>query len=49
VSVASHKVLNQLLDFYEIQLGDHAIEGDLSAITFNPVASTIKNCGCSDF
>jgi hypothetical protein len=33
--------LNQLVDFYEIQKEDHAIEGVIDAIIFNPVASTI--------
>jgi hypothetical protein len=29
------------VDFHEIQQGGHATEGDLDAIIFNPVASTI--------
>jgi hypothetical protein len=33
--------LNQLVDFNEIQYGGHAIEGDLDAVFFNPVPSTI--------
>jgi hypothetical protein len=33
--------LNQFVDFYEIQYGDHAIEDDLEAVLFNPVSSTI--------
>jgi hypothetical protein len=33
--------LNQFVDFYEIQWGGHAIEGDLDAVLFNPVLSTI--------
>jgi hypothetical protein len=33
--------LNQLVDFYEIQYGGHAIEGDLDAVLFNAVPSTI--------
>jgi hypothetical protein len=33
--------LNQVVDLYEIQLGGHAIEGDLDAVLFNPVPSTI--------
>jgi hypothetical protein len=33
--------LNQLVDFYEIQYGGHAIEGDLVAVLFNSVPSTI--------
>jgi hypothetical protein len=32
--------LNQL-DLYDIQWGDHAIEGGLKAILSNPIASTI--------
>jgi hypothetical protein len=30
-----------LLDFHEIQKGGHAIEGDVDAMTFNIIASTI--------
>jgi hypothetical protein len=30
-----------LVDFYEIQLGGHAIEDDLEAVLFNPVPSII--------
>jgi hypothetical protein len=33
--------LKQLVDFYEIQYGDHAIEANLEAVLFNPVPSTI--------
>jgi hypothetical protein len=33
--------LNQLIDFYEIQYGGHAIEGDLDAVLYNPLISTI--------
>jgi hypothetical protein len=33
--------LNQLVDFYEIQYGGHAIEDDLGAIIFNHAASAI--------
>jgi hypothetical protein len=33
--------LNQLVDFYEIKQEGHAIEGDLDAVRFNPVPSTI--------
>jgi hypothetical protein len=36
-----HQPLNQLVDFYEIQEGGHAIEGDLDVIIFNPITSTI--------
>jgi hypothetical protein len=35
--------LNQLVDFYEIQYAGHAIEGNLEAVHFNPVSSTIPN------
>jgi hypothetical protein len=34
--------LNQLVDFYEIQQGGHAIEGDLDAVLFNPIPSSIQ-------
>jgi hypothetical protein len=34
--------LNKSVDCHEIQHRDHAIEGDLNAIFFNPVASTIS-------
>jgi hypothetical protein len=30
-----------LVDFYEIQWGGHAIEGDIDAVLFNPVLSAI--------
>jgi hypothetical protein len=33
--------LNQLVDFHEIQQGDHSIEGNRYAAIFNPIASTI--------
>jgi hypothetical protein len=33
--------LNQLVDFYEIQQGGHAIEGNLETVLYNPVSSTI--------
>jgi hypothetical protein len=36
--------LNQLVDFYDIQYGSHAIEGDLNAVLFNPIPSTIPKC-----
>jgi hypothetical protein len=36
-----YQLSNQLVDFYEIQRGSHAIEGDPDAIIFNRVASTI--------
>jgi hypothetical protein len=29
------------VDFYEIQQGGHAIEDDLEAVHFNPVAGTV--------
>jgi hypothetical protein len=35
--------LNQLVDFYKIHKEVHAIEGDLDAVLFNPVPSTIPN------
>jgi hypothetical protein len=34
-------ILNQLVDFCEIQYGGHATEDDLGAVLFNPVPSTI--------
>jgi hypothetical protein len=37
----SYQLLNQLVDFYEIQYGEIAIEGDLDAIVFNTVAAII--------
>jgi hypothetical protein len=37
----SHQLLNQLVGFYEIQKGGHAIEGDLDAIIFNAVAAAV--------
>jgi hypothetical protein len=36
-----HQLLNQLAHFHEMRYGGHATEGDLDAILFNPVASTI--------
>jgi hypothetical protein len=33
--------MNHMVDFYEIQYGGHAIEGDLEAIIFNAVAATV--------
>jgi hypothetical protein len=30
-----HQLLKDLVDFYEIQYGDHATEGDLDAVIFN--------------
>jgi hypothetical protein len=36
-----HQLLKQLVDLYKIELGDHAIEGDLDAIISNVVAATI--------
>jgi hypothetical protein len=35
------QLLNQLVDFYEIQLGGHAIEGDFDAVLTNLVPSSI--------
>jgi hypothetical protein len=38
----NHKqILNQLVDFYEIRHGGHAVEGDIDAVLLNPVTSTI--------
>jgi hypothetical protein len=37
-----YEVLNQLVDLYEIEQGYHAIEGNLDAIIFNPLATTIQ-------
>jgi hypothetical protein len=42
VYVPTYEVLNQLVDLYEIEQGYHAIEGNLDAIIFNPVATTIQ-------
>jgi hypothetical protein len=36
-----YELLNQLVDFYEIQWRGHIIQGDLNVIVCNPVASTI--------
>jgi hypothetical protein len=36
-----YKLLNQLIGFYEIQQGGHAIESDLDTILFNLISSTI--------
>jgi hypothetical protein len=44
----SPKLFNQLGYMYEILLGGHAIEDDLDAVIFNPVAS-IKIFGRSNF
>jgi hypothetical protein len=41
LSVSSLITLNQLVHFYEIQYGGHAINGNLDAVRFNPVPSTI--------
>jgi hypothetical protein len=41
VRLSSYKLLNHLVEFYEIQLGGHDTEGDINAIIFNPVASTV--------
>jgi hypothetical protein len=35
------QLLHQFVDFYEIQYGGYATEGDLNAIMFNAVAATI--------
>jgi hypothetical protein len=38
LSVRSPQLLyNQLIDFYEIQQGDHTIESVLDSILFNPI------------
>jgi hypothetical protein len=37
VSVSPYQLLNQLVDFYEIRYGDHAIEVDLTGIIFNTI------------
>jgi hypothetical protein len=44
--VSPSQLLNQLLNFYDIQWG-HIIEGDLDVIIFNAVAETISNGGMS--
>jgi hypothetical protein len=31
-----------MADFYDIQYGGHAIDGDLEAIIFNAVAATVS-------
>jgi hypothetical protein len=36
-----YQLSNQLAEFYEIQHGSHAIEGDPDAIIFNLVASNV--------
>jgi hypothetical protein len=42
VCVSPHQqLLNQLVDFYEIQKEGHAIEVDLDVVLFNPVPSSI--------
>jgi hypothetical protein len=33
--------MDEPVDFHEIQYGGHAIDGDLDAMIFNPVASII--------
>jgi hypothetical protein len=33
-----HQLLKQLVEFYETQQGNHAIEGDIDTIIFNPIA-----------
>jgi hypothetical protein len=38
----NYQLFNQLIDFYDIQWRSHAIEGDLDAVIFNPVASTFR-------
>jgi hypothetical protein len=36
-----HQLLNQLVDFNEMQWEGHAIESDLDAINFNAIAAAI--------
>jgi hypothetical protein len=38
VCLSPYTLLNQLVDFYKIKYGGHAIEGDLETIVFNSVA-----------
>jgi hypothetical protein len=38
---APYQIFNRLVDFYDIQQGGHAIEGNRGAIICNPVASTV--------
>jgi hypothetical protein len=41
LSVYPYQLLNQLVDFYEIQYRGHALEGDQEAIIFNVVTVII--------
>jgi hypothetical protein len=47
--VSHVQLLNQLVDFHDIQQGSQAIEGDLDAVPFNPIAATIQKWRCSNF
>jgi hypothetical protein len=38
--------MSPLITFEPNSVGGHAIEGDLVAIIFNPIALTILNGGC---
>jgi hypothetical protein len=41
VCLSPYQLLNHLVEFYEVQTGVHVTEGDIKAIIFNPVPSTI--------
>jgi hypothetical protein len=43
--VSHYQILNQLVDIYEIQKSGYAIDDDLKAIIFNPVATAIQKWG----
>jgi hypothetical protein len=45
----SLECFKQLVDFHELQQGGHVTQGDLNAINFNPVFSTILKWRSSDF
>jgi hypothetical protein len=47
--LSPYQLLNQLVDFYEIQEGGHAIEGDLDFIISNPKLRPFQNGGRSNF
>jgi hypothetical protein len=40
--MSRYQLLNQMVDFHEIQQEGHAIKGDLDATFFNPVASIFQ-------
>jgi hypothetical protein len=44
-----YQLLNELLDFYEIQKGGHAFEDDLDAIILMPLLQPLQTGGRSDF